>query len=190
MRKLYTMLFTLIVLLSTTMSVEALESKTIERHNGASAYADWTEINGNTTTYTYLSVTETDDGTDIYMSIYTSGPDYWSGKSGYVFTKDDIFSIDKKLNSASLSEVEMNVHNWDTGETETLNVKADWTGEGDISKGSSTYSSKYNDYRFRSSDSSSYRNASATGSIDNCDLGESSYAGLSKFKSAYMSMEK
>jgi len=34
MRKLYTLLLTLVVLLSTTMSVQALESKTIERQNG------------------------------------------------------------------------------------------------------------------------------------------------------------
>ena len=80
------MLFTLIVLLSMAMSAEALESKTIERHNGASAYADWTETNGDITTYTYLSVTETNDGTDVYLDIYTWGPDYWSEKIGiYVY---------------------------------------------------------------------------------------------------------
>ena len=86
MRKLYIMCFTLIVLISTTMSAQALESKTIERQSGSSAYANWYETNGDVTTCTYLSVTETKDGTDIYVSTYTYGPDYWSEKSGYMFS--------------------------------------------------------------------------------------------------------
>lgn len=190
MKKLYTALLTLVVLFSMTTSVEALESKTIERHNGASAYAEWYEINNNATTYTYLSVTETNDGTDIYVSTYTYGPDYWSEKSGYMFTENDVFSIDKKFNSASLSEINIDVNNWYTGETETMAVKATWTGMGDMSKGSSSYSSQNGDYVWKSSDSSTYRDASVTGNINGMDLGANSYASLSNFKSTYMSMEK
>lgn len=190
MRKLCTVLLTLVVLLSTTMSVQALESKSIERHNGASAYAGWFETNDNVTVYTYLSVTETDDGNDIYVSTSTYGPDFWSDKSGYLFTKDNVFKINKKLNSASLSAVEIEVYDWYTGETETLTVKADWIGKGDISGGSSKYSSNNGDYMWKSNDSSNYRDASATGSINGLDLGASSYASLSNFKYAYMSMEK
>lgn len=190
MRKLYTVLLTLVVLLSTTMSVQALESKMIERHNGESAYADWYETNGNATTYISLSVTETDDGTDIYVSTSTYGPDFWTDKSGYMCTQDNVFQIDKKLNSASLSEVQVEVCDWYTGETEVLKVQADWSGKGDISRGSSTYSSRDGDYVWKSSDSSKSRDASATGSISGCDLGISSYAGLSSFKNVYMSMER
>ena len=109
MRKSFAIIFALAVLLSMAMGAQALESKTMERHNGASASADWSETNGDITTYTYLFVTETDDGTDIYVSTYTYGPDFWSDKSGSMFTEDDVFSIDKKLNSASLSEVEIDV---------------------------------------------------------------------------------
>lgn len=190
MRKSYTILLALVVLLSTAMSVQALESKTIERHNGASASADWSETNGDITTYTYLSVTETDDGTDIYVSTYTYGSDFWSDKSGYMFTEDNVFTINKKLNSASLSDVEINVNDWNTGLTETLTVKADWIGKGDVSGGSYTSRSQSGNYVWKSSDSSKYRDASATGSINGLDLGASSYASLSNFKNAYMSMEK
>lgn len=189
MRKSYTIIFALIALLSMTMGVQALESKSIERHNGASAYADWTETNGDVTTDIYLSITETDDGTDIYLEIYTYSPDYWSGKSGYMFTEDDVFSIDKKLNSASLSEVEIEVYDWDTDETETLTVSADWIGKGDISRDSYTSRSQSGNYIWKSSGSSKYRDASAIGSINGLDLA-SSYATLSNFKSADMSMEK
>lgn len=190
MRKSYTIIFALIALLSMTMSVQALEFKTIERYSGASAYADFYETNGDITTGEYISVTETDGGTDIYLEIYTYGPDYWSSKSGYMFTQDDVFSIDKKLNSASLSEVEIEVYDWYTDETEILTVNADWIGEGYISRDSYTSRSQSGNYVWKSSDSSKYRDASATGSINGLDLGVSSYATLSDFKSAYMSMEK
>jgi len=107
-----------------------------------------------------------------------------------MFTQDDIFSIDKKLNSASLSDVPIEVYDGDTGVSETMTVNADWIGKGDISRGSSSYSSKSGDYVWKSSDSSKYRDASVTGSINGLDLGVNSYASLSNFKSAYMSMEK
>jgi hypothetical protein len=190
MRKPYVILFALLVLLSTVMSVQALESKTIERHNGASASADWSETNGDKTTTTYISVSESDYGTDIYLDIYTWGPDFWSDKYGYMCTQDDVFSIDKKLNSASLSEVPIDVYDWDTGVSETITVKADWIGKGDISGGSSKSISKNGDYVWKSSDNSKYRDASATSSINGLDLGISSYASMSNFKNAYISMTK
>lgn len=201
MRKLYTIIFTLMVLLSTAVSVDALESKSIQRYNGAQATADWTETTGNVTTYTYLSVTETDDGTDIYVSMWTY--DEMTGdcsdKYGYMFTEDNVFSIDKKLNSASLSEVEIETYEWYYDETEgyyiyedagTLTFKADWTAIGDLSKGSYRSSSRDGDYVFRSAENSLSREAIATGSINGNDLGSSSYAWMNSFKSAYMSMEK
>jgi hypothetical protein len=199
MRKSYTILFALIVLLSTAMSVEALESKSMARYNGAYAYADWTETNGDVTTYTYLSVTETDDGTDVYVSVWTynemTGES--SDKYGYICTEDDVFNIDKKLNSASLSEVEIELYEWyydETGEyyiTEgTLTVKADWTGIGDVSKGSSRYVSRDGDYVFRSAENSLSRGASVTGSINGSNLGSEYYASMVSFKSASMNMEK
>ena len=81
-------------------------------------------------------------------------------------------------------------YDWNTGAMETLTVNADWTGTGDITKGSYSSSSKSGDYTWRSSDSSSSREATATGNINGLDLGISSYASLSNFKTASMSMEK
>lgn len=199
MRKLYTIVFALIVLFSMSVSVEALESKSMERHNGAYAFADWAETNGNVTTYTYLSVTETDDGADISVSVWTY--DEMTGESsdkyGYMCTEDDVFNIDKKLNSASLSEVEIELYEWycdETGEyyiTEgTLTVKADWIGIGDVSKGSSRYVSRDGDYVFRSAENSLSREASVIGSINGSDLGSEYYASMVSFKSASMNMEK
>ena len=190
MRKSYTILFALLVLLFTATSAQALQSKTIDRYNGASASANWYETSGDTTTSTYLSVTESSYGTDVYVEIYTYGPYSESWKYGYMCTQDDVLTIDKKLNSASLSEVQVEVYDCYTGETEILNIQADWVGQGAISKDSYTSRSQSGNYVWRSSGSSSYRDASATGSINGYDLGIGSYATLSNFKSAYMSMEK
>ncbi len=193
MRKIFSVTFALIVLLSLATSVQALESKTIQRDNGASASAWWSKTDGNLITDTYLSATKSNDGTDIYLSTYTW--DTITGETvndeyGYMFTTDDVFSMDKKLNSASLSEVPINVYNWYTGEMETLKVTADWAGTGEVQKGSSTSVSTSGDYRFKSTSSSTYRTATATGSVNNNALGQNNIAGLSQFKSAFIDMEK
>jgi hypothetical protein len=192
MKKLYAAAFAFVVSLSMIMSATALEYKTIYRQNGMSAYADWTEINGDINNDTYLSVTETDDGTDVYLSIWTydASTGNSSYKYGYNFIQDDVFSIDKKLNSASLENMQIDLYQWYCdengicGETPagTATIKADWTGTGDISK--------YGDYIAKGSDSSSSRNAIATGSINGDDIGTSAFAGLAKFKSVYMDMKK
>ena len=63
---------------------------------------------------------------ELISSTYTyetSEPYYWyssSSKSGCLFTKDNVFKIDKKLNSASLSEVEINVNDWKTQDLTNL----------------------------------------------------------------------
>lgn len=193
MRKIFSVTFALIVLLCLATSVQALQSKTIQRDNGASASASWSKTDGDLITNNYLSVTKSNAGTDIYLDVYTwdsTNGNFVNEKSGYMFTKDDVFSIDKKLNSASLSNVDVEVYNWDTDKTEILPVMADWSGTGDVSTGSSSYASTDGDYRFRSTSSSSYRDASATGSINNNDLGQSNYGSLNSFKNAYIDMMK
>ncbi len=53
---------------------------------------------------------------------------------------------------------------------EPLTVKADWIGKGAVSTGSFRSTSEDGDYTFRSSDSSSSREASVTGSINGNSL--------------------
>ncbi len=193
MKKIFSVTFALIVLLSLATSVQAMESKTIQRDNGASASAWWSKTDGNLITDTYLSATKSDDGTDIYLDSYTW--DNTTGNSvnnryGYMFTTDDVFSIDKKLNSASLSEVPIKVYNSNTDKMETVKVTADWTGTGEVQKGTSTYVSTSGGYKFKSTSISDSRTATATGSVNNNDLGQNNYGEMSNFKSAYIDMEK
>lgn len=198
MKKLYTIGFVLMVLFSMTMSVEALEYKTIYRQNGMAAYAYWI---GSTpeglNTDTFLAVTESNSGTDIYLSICTYDTTSWSCKSGYKFIQGDIFSIDKKLNSASLKSVQIDMFQWSCDgdncwetPTDPATVEATWTGIGDTSKGSYKWMSKYGDYISKGSGSSLSRYATAQGLINGNDLETSNNGELAKFKSVYMDMKK
>lgn len=193
MRRVFSITFALIVLLSFTTGVQALEEKTMQRDNGTSAGAYWSKTDGNLTTITDLSLTESLDGTQIILSTYT-----WDATNGttvneyygYLCTKDDVFSIDKKLNSATLSEVQINVQNGYTGEMKPLNVTVHWTGTGEVSTSSNTFVLKNRDYRVTNTITESHRDATATASINNEDLGQNNDAFLRIFKSTSIYMEK
>lgn len=196
MKKLFTGVFVLMVLLSLAISAEAFESKEIYREEGMAAYAVWSEYTDGVYTDKFINVMETDDGTDIYVDIWTYDENTGdsSGKWGYMFTQEDVFTIDKKLESATLSpvDIELYVYDWntDTYTVETVTIAAQWTGEGDVMKSSSKSIFKYDDFVSKYSDKSSFREATATGSINDEELGTSDFGELIKFKSVSMYMEK
>jgi len=201
MKKIYMVVFALLVIFSVTMSATALEQKTIDRQNGMAAYADWMETTPDgLTTDTSLSVTQTNDGIDIYISIcsYETEGSNWSCKSGYKFTQDDVFSISKKLNSANLEAVQIDLYQWNCDENGmcsetpdgTATIEANWAGKGEVLKSSYKYISKSGDYISKYSDISSMRDATVTGTLDGLELGPSSYGGLVIFKHASIWMQK
>jgi hypothetical protein len=192
MKKLFTGVLALMVLLSLAVSAEAFESKVIYRDEGMGAYAGWYDYANNVSSDKFIQVMETDDGTDIYVYCWTydENTGIWSDKSGYLFTQEDVFRINKKLESATLSPVEIELFDWNTGTSETITVAAQWTGVGDVEISSSKYISKYEDFMSKYSDKSLFREATATGSVDGQELGTSDFGLMVKFKSVSMSMEK
>ena len=192
MKKLFTGVFVLMVLLSLAISAEAFESKEIYRDEGMAAYASWYEYSDGVNTEKFIQATKSNDGTDIFVYIWTYDENTgdWSDKWGYMFTQEDVFEIDKKLESATLSPVDIELFDWNTGTVETITIAAQWTGEGDVMKSSFKHISKYDDFMSKYSDKSSFREATATGSINDEDLGTSDYGELIKFKSVSMYMEK
>ncbi len=199
MKKIYMVVFALLVIFSVTMNATALEQKTMDRQNGMAAFADWTETTpAGLTTDTSVSVTQSNDGTDIYLSVCSFDNVNWSCKSGYKFTQDSVFSIDKKLDSANLKSVQIDFYQWTCDETGmcwetpdgTATIEANWAGYGDVSKGSSKYISRSGDFISKYSDSSSVREATATGTLDSVELGPSNFGGLVIFKYASMWMQK
>jgi hypothetical protein len=161
--------------------------------------ADWTKTTGDFTTDTYLWVAKSNVGTDIWMSICTyditgSG----SCKSGEIITQDNVYSMDKKLGSASLESVQIDLFEWICDENGmcsqtpagTANIGATWIGTGKVSIGSYKWMSKDGNYMAKGSSSSSSRTATAQGILNNEELGTSAAGGMATFKSMDMQMIK
>jgi hypothetical protein len=195
MKKIYMLGLVFMVLFSMTMSVEALQQKTINRQNGLSAYADWTKTTDDLTTDTFLTVTQSDVGIDIYLSICSYDiTGNGSCKSGNMVTQDNVFSMDKKLDSANLKPVQIDLYQmncdengmcWETP-AGTATIDATWTGVGKVSTDSFKWTSKNGNYIAKGSSSSSSRMATA----NNKELGTSNFGGLAKFKSVDITMTK
>ncbi|MFA0822251.1 MAG: hypothetical protein ACC612_05095, partial [Methanomethylovorans sp.] len=115
--------------------------------------------------YAYIDVYEEPDGnTTIYLGFYYyDADDVYHSFWGEMTTTEDVFTVDKRLASASLSEVSIdgNYYTEEAGSSiGTANITADWTGVEDITK--ITYTVK--DGTFYSVKGTS-RDAIATGSI-------------------------
>lgn len=184
MRKIYTMVLALMVLLSVTMSAAALETKIISRQNGESATASWSDATAGS--FTDLFVTKTNDGIDIFVIISTPT----SFKLGFILTQENVFDIDNKLTTATLSPVTLDLFDFNTGTTETVTIQAQWTGSGDLTKNSFKFMSKSGEFISKFSDKSAFRQATAIGSIGDIVLGTSNFANLIEFKDVSMTLEK
>lgn len=164
------------------------------RDNGFFADAFWyNEMPDGTLTYSSLFVSETSRGTDIFLSSQTYSPDgTFTDVFGFTFTTEDVFSIDRKLDAASLSPIEMEVQSCTFVEDDydctfdTVEIQANWNGTGNILKTTSKSSFTAPDFKVRFSQSTSFQQATAIASIGDEDLGESSFAELGKFKSTEM----
>jgi hypothetical protein len=181
---------TFLVMLSLTMSASALDSKTITRDNGVSAYASWDKTTADGYEYTYLGVMESNTGTDLFVTTCKFDmAGTGTCKDGYAFTTDDIFTVDSKLNSATLS-TNVNMVDYNTGEMTIVPIQVSWTGNGDLSTSKSHSISKSSGLISKFSGNVVYRSAVATGTLNGNDLGNSNYAELEQFKTASMSMTK
>lgn len=201
MKKIYMVVLSLLVIFSFTMSATALTQKTMDRQNGMAANGEWMQTTPDgITTDTYLSVTQTNYGTEVNLYMYSyDNLGYWSSKYGYKVIQNDAFSIDKQLNSAKLKAVQIDLYEWKCDEygnncMETLvdspTIDVNWAGNGDITKGSFKATSRFGDYMSKYSESSSRREATVTGSFNGNDLGLSYYGNLVIFKQVSISMQK
>jgi hypothetical protein len=199
MKKIYMVVFALLVIFSFTMSATALNQKTLDRQNGKAAFADWITTSDGLTTDTSVSVTQSNEGIDIYLSIcsFDNLGSYWSCKSGYKFTQDDVFSFDKRLDFANLEAVQIDLSQLTCDQNScsetpdgTATIEANWAGKGKVSKSSSKYTSRSGDFISKYSDSSTLRDATVSGSLNGLELGPSNYGGLVIFKYTSIWMKK
>jgi hypothetical protein len=170
----------------------------VYRQNGISAYADWIENTSiDKMSDTFLSVTQSDVGTDIYLSICTSTFVGYSCKSGDKLTQDNVLSMDKRLDSASLKSVQIKLYQWkcvndvcSSTPAGTATVEATWTGTGKVSKDRYKWMSGNGDYIEKGSSGSLSRMATAEGTMNKQKLGKGNFGGLAKFKSVNIEMIK
>lgn len=179
MKQIYTVGFALMVLLSMTMSAAAsvqYKQKTID--NGYSADALWSDISSNT----YLNVYEYQGQTQIYVDICAA--DYSSCKLGTTFTSNNVFDENKKLSTATLSSVTIDMVDTSTGlYVDTLTIQAGWTGVGSLTTTKSTSSTKSGDITSKYSSHTLFTSATSTGTINGQSLGTSQFADLYHFDS-------
>lgn len=180
MKKLYVIIFALMVLLSMTLSASALQYKQKTLENGGEAYATWSD----SSTYAYLDVYASQGQTNIYFEVCTldSQGNIISCKSGYPMGKV-VLDINKKLETATLSPIQIQLYDSNTGTYEIVTLQAQWTGVGDTTKGSYTSTSKSGDYTSKFSQDTVYRSATASVAINGQNLGTSQYGTISWFKS-------
>src|SRR5829696_9379820 len=204
--KMLTLAVTLAITLATTavigafvQPVEATPStpaKETIRSSYQFAYANWQQSR--------------DDGSNVHTTIISSVGDkevqvrysqliqYSDGSSyreeGELNTPDlKVFSIDNKLDHASLSTVEVSVRfacnlNAATGVEEcfdpmkTVQVQASWVGEGDISDFAQETKDKTESFKIKVTDLQSSRSATATSSVDGESLGSTISANMGTAK--------
>jgi hypothetical protein len=188
MKKTYVIIFALMVLLSMTLSASALQYKQKTLVNGDDASATWSD----SSMYTYLDVYNTQGQTYIVFEVCTldSKGNIVSCKYGNPIG-NVVLDINKKLNTATLSPVQVGLYDSYTGNYDkTVTLQAMWAGPGDVSKGSYTTTSKSGDYTSKYSSNTLYRSAIATGTIDGKGLGTSQVGTISLFKSVSITTVK
>jgi hypothetical protein len=166
-------------------AISSTQSKETIRTNSQSAYSQWVEnLDDGTNVYTIIVSSIHDKNVEVFYGkaiLYPDGSSYRE-EGNMVTTDSKVFSIDNQLDHASLSTVEVPVRfacnlNAATGVEEcfdpmkTVQVKASWVGEGEISDVAYETKDKTDAFKIKYTDLQSSRSATAIGSVDGESLG-------------------
>jgi len=192
------------ILFATTSGALALDYKQMFRQEGFSAWATWTEGSPDDYTETFLNVTKTNAGTDVYISIYADSGGTISTLTGYLYTTDKILITNGKLKRAVLSPVTVELYDSsvvpepipgpkpmlmeDITPIRTITIEAEWTGIGKAAKNSYRYHDNNGGFIAKYRSTSLHRQADVTGFLDDQDLGWADYGGMVSFRDASMQM--
>lgn len=168
MKKLCAITFGILVLLLVPASASAA-SDTKTYTDGQSASSGW-NLGGDWGAANINVFKSSNSGTVIYVGAngYDANRVYYNF-FGWATVPDDAATIDKQLDSASLSEVEVEVFDYTTYTYKTVTVKADWTAIGDLAKLKDT--EKYKEGRIKTTYKGvhAWTDATATGSFIDFD---------------------
>ncbi|MBI3963488.1 MAG: hypothetical protein HY341_00655 [Candidatus Kerfeldbacteria bacterium] len=192
MKKFSVILMAAAVLVTLASPALALDAKVMTRTNGTAGFAVWSEMDGDVFNDTFLQAVETNMGTEVFVAQcwFNVVTEEGSCKDGYRMTSDDVFSVSKKLTSATLMPVDVEVYDWMTDTFETVTVSATWNGTGDLERGSLHVRERFGDTSFRYSERSTFRAGESVAMWNATDLGPSMDAGLVQFRSMNVFMDR
>ena len=134
---------------------------------------------------------ETGQWVDVHVSTFNYCTNTGTYAYGGKFMESDEFQFDKKLNSASLNTTvtATQYDYWYGTEIGSVDiaVQLDWTGEGDVYKGQSSYRYKVGNCMYRDRYTGSDRYAEPSGSISD---GMTEYAASPDYAYGYLTLTK
>jgi hypothetical protein len=164
------------------------KDKVIERNQGKQAFAFWDDISVEvrgigTVVSAHFDVIETEQDTILYVILFTEDGNF---ADGLTTIDPNAFDIDKKLTTATLSPVKIEVVKYDEFSNEIgraeITIQATWEGTGELSTEKDKGHFKSENFREHFAQSSQFRDATAEGSINDVNLGTSDFAELLAFK--------
>ncbi len=172
MRRFLTSVVAATMLLGPLGAIAGAPSKYMSRTNGHSASAEWYKETAGTGYYEFILADASDQGNTVIAQTCTIDLVSFASAcwTGYAFPSNAVFSMDKKMNIASLSPVSVVL--WDDAGTtsKTVTVQASWTGQGNALKAMTNVNSKYGTFKENYKDRATLRNASASAQIDSSPL--------------------
>jgi hypothetical protein len=170
--------------------------KFIERDQATAAQAEWTdtsiEVPGvGTVEFAFVQAVHSDTGTDIFVHLETSEGNI---ADGFTTVDQNVFTSNKKLTSATLSPVTVEVTVFDEfGDpvgTAEITIQATWDGTGDLFKEKINDHVKFGKFSDKFMLTSDVRFAIAEGSLNDANLGTSDFARLAAVKTVEMAVSK
>jgi hypothetical protein len=184
-------------LMTTTPAYAApTKDKVIVRDQGTGALAFWDDINVEvpdvgTVLQAEIRAFETEAGTDIIVGLILEDGNF---AFGFTTIDQNVFEIDKKLTSATLSPVTVEVTIFDDFFNEigtaAVTVQATWEGFGDTLTQKAKVNTNFEGFSEKFKGSLQVRGATAEGSIDNLNLGTTDLAQLRAFKQVVMTVSE
>ena len=192
MRIMQKVLLTFAVLSLPVSTLAAAPYKYMTRTNGNQAIAQWDDVNGNTETYTFLIADVSDQGAFVAISQCNTDLNTFTVSClfGFASPSANVFSTDKKLSTATLSPVQVDLYDDSFSYVKTVTVQASWTGQGKSTKSLTNVHAKYDSFQETYRNRATARDATATGSIDGTSIAGLEDGYLVQYRSADFFMVK
>jgi hypothetical protein len=182
--------------LTTTTPAYAVSTneKVIERFQATAARAEWTDVSievpgVGTVVGAFVQAVRSDTGTDVFVGLQTAEGNF---ANGFATVDPSVFTIDKKLTSATLSPVTIEVTVFDEfGDpigTAEITIQATWEGTGDVFTDKINDHIKFGKFSEKFKGTANVRDAIAEGSLNGANLGTSEFADLIAVKTVEMTV--